>query len=1410
MQLYSGTCSGLTLVRDAQLDALLGFGFRATGVTIGNTYYVKVRKSNNGSPTKYHVCWSNLTAIVSPCTCPSQMNTPGNTCQLVCNYDFDYFTGNLGNGGLIHLACPWDNPSGGYVATPDYYNSLGTTGLGVPVNGAGTQADYAGINDGYAGIACYVSPGYSGYVQDTREYIRIKLNQPMANGQKYRISFYANLADGSGFAISDLGALISTTALNQFNWTFISATPQVFSSTPITNKTTWTQISGTWTVPATGTYEWLTIGQFKSDANSTITTTSPSSASNISWVVPYQAYYLIDHVTIEPDVSLSATASPNNICPLVTSTLSATNSVTGNPTSITYTWTPSTFLNSTTGNPVYSTPTYGLYYYPTATLSNYNNCTIQFDTVGLNVLTGPYNLYAGADQTICEGSSATLTGSSPGGGTTWGWQVLGGNVICTSCTSTVVSPTTTTSYIFFSVNTNTGCADQDTMTVNVNPAPGNLVSPANASTCSGSLNFSITGGPYSSYSWSSNGTPSSGTGSTFSSNWNSSAGNGILTVTVVTTMGCTRVMTDTIPGCCVSGTNPNLLNTQTSNLSTQFPTLGSYVGGYYEIAGKTFTVNGTLTIDQNTRWRGCTVRMGMDAKIIVGAGIKFRITASAASFTKIGACDYLWDGIYVDGTNAASEVIVDSASVIEDAKNTFYSSACGKYTVTGAGTNNRVKLNKNKVAVVATGCTGTHPGTIQNTVISCDYASSHAGYTAGWTSSGSNCRPPYSNVSYAAVIVQNCTDVTVGDSSSSSLRNLFERLRYGVYEDRSTVKVWNNDFKYIRTLPAPPGSTLPDGIAVYSKGYWLLTRTMTVGRPGTANAGNKFIGCNYPVWAENYMHVYAQNNTIDTTYSTGITLVGCKARTQLIDKNTFLEFPTGIRVLDAYGSTLTISNNSMNQASNSLTTFGNTGIVVLNAVLANGNVKIFNNDMRKMRTGIWVSQVRKPKVYDNPLIRFLPTQPATPVAPAIGIKLENCKGALVKNNNIDRNVTSVSTNDHDKFFGIHVTNCINDSVYKNTLTKMGSGIFFKGSDNPSLIACNSMTSCAYGVNFNFTAGNFQAPVSIDSQIVWQNQTPTPTGNTWSGCNKDIIGIINSSNAVAWFRNNSYNPVINMFSGSFSGNVTTNLNSASDQCSSLFIAPGPVDNRDYILAGIAKNPRTYDTLNDEFLYIDREAAFRMLRDSSHWLSLGHADDSYYQSFYDDQDKTNIGLFAEAEDSIAAGNLWAARLIVDAISPVGKPEENRKAVMQVYLDTWAQDNYYLNDVQKAILDPIENEFAVSGGNAVFDARNMLYHEIHDSGMVRLHHPIGETVAPAPSKIYPNPSTGEITLELQIDEQSDGKVEVFDLSGRIVQRLALQQGSKHLLNNGALQNGIYLLRIIVNGSVVLTERFVILKQE
>lgn len=131
----------------------------------------------------------------------------------------------------------------------------------------------------------------------------------------------------------------------------------------------------------------------------------------------------------------------------------------------TYSWTPATALSSTIiRNPV-ATPTTTTNYIMTATLTS-TGCTKK-DTVKVTVNNYP-SVFAGADRSICAGSSTQLGSTFGVVGVTYAWSPATALSSATVFNPTA-TPTATTNYILTA--TNLGCAKKDTVKVTVLPLP---------------------------------------------------------------------------------------------------------------------------------------------------------------------------------------------------------------------------------------------------------------------------------------------------------------------------------------------------------------------------------------------------------------------------------------------------------------------------------------------------------------------------------------------------------------------------------------------------------------------------------------------------------------------------------------------------------------------------------------------------------------------------------------------------------------------------------------------------------------------------------------------------------------------------------------------------------------------------
>lgn len=234
-----------------------------------------------------------------------------------------------------------------------------------------------------------------------------------------------------------------------------------------------------------------------------------------------------------------AAFSYGNTC--VGSAVSFTDQSTPPGTITSWNWNFGDGSTSTLQNPTHTYGTVGSY---TVTLiaGNANGC---LDTVVQLVTVNPLPVAnAGADRTICSGSSVTLTAS---GGTNYTW-IPGGSTNA----SITVNPGSSTSYVVTVGNAN-GCINRDTVWVAVLPLPTVNAGPDVAS-CSGSA-VTLTAGGANSYTW----TPGGSTNSTITVNPTSSTN---YTVVGTDANGCTasdivRVNVNSLPTA-VAGADQNI------------------------------------------------------------------------------------------------------------------------------------------------------------------------------------------------------------------------------------------------------------------------------------------------------------------------------------------------------------------------------------------------------------------------------------------------------------------------------------------------------------------------------------------------------------------------------------------------------------------------------------------------------------------------------------------------------------------------------------------------------------------------------------------------------------------------------------------------------------------------------------
>jgi gliding motility-associated-like protein len=143
--------------------------------------------------------------------------------------------------------------------------------------------------------------------QDSREYIQTKLLKKLSPNKTYCVSAYVNLNNFSNLAIDQIGIYFDDGTVNSMPGSVVNgAIPQIVSPTSsfITDTLNWTKIQGTFI--ANGTEEYLTIGNFKTDAL--------TNSDTLQTGIGYYSLYYIDDVSVVEINSNANAGQDKTIC----------------------------------------------------------------------------------------------------------------------------------------------------------------------------------------------------------------------------------------------------------------------------------------------------------------------------------------------------------------------------------------------------------------------------------------------------------------------------------------------------------------------------------------------------------------------------------------------------------------------------------------------------------------------------------------------------------------------------------------------------------------------------------------------------------------------------------------------------------------------------------------------------------------------------------------------------------------------------------------------------------------------------------------------------------------------------------------------------------------------------------------
>ncbi len=902
------------------------------------------------------------------------------------------------------------------------------------------------------------------------------------------------------------------------------------------------------------------------------------------------------------------------------------------------------------------------------------------------------------------------------------------------------------------------------------------------------------------YTWSINGvTTAADTGCQFNVNWGASGG--YVSLSAWDQIGdCYGYDTLWIPACCDWVATPYRIdNTTASDVLTGSTFAGCVTGNIVDgncIGISHIVISGVFTINVPIVFQNCElIDMNANTPILINSGQSLTFDNCVVS----NKCDTMWDGIYIPDPSATLYII--NGSKVQFAKHAVVSNDGGNYFIENS------TLQNNDTDMVVNTFNGTHTGIVRGTNFT----------MFGPMLPALPALPLGHTETVCAIEIRSNANITIGDPSLAVYRNNFTNILVGVRSSNSITKVVNARFQNLN--PTFQQSFIPNagtGVVAIGKKNALYQPSITVGGIGLRQC--IFVDLQTAVDASERINVDVQKNSIAKIRRYGVRVRNSLNTQITINSNSINNqgaagygFITGIHVLECYGANVNINTNTILQ-SMAVPNQNGTGIRVELVTPGDITANIVGNNIERAKIGIHVRNlVGKNKVFiTNNTVKFQ-KQNAQFTSTHIGVHVEKCQTVKVRYNTVYKSSNLNPTSANQPFLiGVRITDSPLSIVSHNTLTKMGTGIYGWDLCNNSSLACNFLDRCFNGFFFSGSSGS----CNIGDQVVDQNNSPAPTGNTWNPLSaigsSDIAGTIFPT--VDWYRDGSYIPILSgLNTGSITNDATTPSGDTSACLLPQFLSPAPVVEREQNAGQAVLNPGAFAS-GTEQSYQGRRDAHRKLRETPIWMVLGTPQDSLFAGFYVGNDNVNIGLFRNFEDMAAVDSINMAGNILNSITDTNLSETNLKVVYSIYHQSWMQGIYEFTSADSATLHAIAVQHASDAGDAVYAARVMLALDVDEVGgsgnrFSDPEHPDDESLQVM--SLYPNPASNQVNVNTKLNDGEIGVVRVTDLQGKIVLLQHVTASGIVILDISGLDNGMYFVQMLVNGELIETNKLEVIHE-
>ncbi|MBL7925235.1 MAG: T9SS type A sorting domain-containing protein, partial [Bacteroidia bacterium] len=692
---------------------------------------------------------------------------------------------------------------------------------------------------------------------------------------------------------------------------------------------------------------------------------------------------------------------------------------------------------------------------------------------------------------------------------------------------------------------------------------------------------------------------------------------------------------------------------------------------------------------------------------------------------------------------------------------------------------------------------GMNPSTISTCTFTCD---------------GSLNDPVYNDLKKAAFELNDVATFTIGEAVNGR-DNVIENSLFGIYSKNSSFTLLNTEFNAIWDNANPHVS----GNCVKSlSNFDINNRQIEIGN-GTPEGANFFSNSMIGLLGAGEMNYTIKRNSFGTGNPVDCLREFCisienNGRKEIViqSQNEFYDYRHGIDIA-APGGTLKILNNTFENAN-----FSSTGNFEGTAINAYGiypmrlpGSEISNNTIGastgavQSRIGIRISMIDNVNIATNTIYFH---QGSIPTDPYAGIWVENCNETKIVDINEVENISGLSAGSNNMLTGLKLDQSSLSCIEQNIFSELGFSMDVSGTSIISSLYQNQFYEFDAGIHFSLAdigpkVGTQSSSNPNDGNVMGNLWTCTSCGLT---TNNRITGNYGGQ-GLLWYTPTNTTGDPEFPDNSVAGGLLTPfplLGTTSDD-SECPLPSIPLEEEGGLTISLSTRNETFGSIvadtgrypeeyQNEFRYINRQLAFGVLKRHPELIEMDDDSDTSFVNFYNGTLESNINTLDSLENLIANSLFVAGDTLLNHFTDTNHIEYNYKRVYRLYIKARLYGDTSLTDSEWDELYAIANEHPLTGGKAVFVARNFLKLEIHNeelsSSRIMYNNKQGVNKKLV---IYPNPANNYVQIKVPGAEEANN-VLVSDFTGRVIVNLT----GAEIINTTLFAQGLYLVRVLSEG--------------